>query len=196
MPKRKRHIDDTERMAYREAGHAVLATYFRIPFVHFGISTTFPPRPISRYSRIDQFCHLKPDRIADWPRVEKYISFLLSGSVCDMLFIEQHRQLPRHGKALKRFRNEWYRQVLAEPDPRTELAYVSLIAWLPAEFPSSVDQECQRLWDQSLRKLEYPPFWPAVETLARRIIMDGELIDEEAVLELIHREGELGPPEP
>lgn len=184
MPKRKRPIDNTERMAHREAGRAVIATYYRIPFVHFGLSMTFPTRPVSRYSRLHEYCRLSPGKPADRPRLEKYVSFLLSGSLCDMLYIERCRRLRPHGRAQGRFRKAWYEMAWDEPDHLLDLAYQALVAWAPEKSPS-VEQECQRLWDQTCQQLENPPLWHAVEDLAQRMIWEGEIVEANDVLELI-----------
>jgi hypothetical protein len=76
------------------------------------------------------------------------------------------------------------------------MAYQAIVAWAPAEASPPVDQECQRLWDQTCQKLEHPPLWPAVHKISQRMIWEGTIFDETAVLELISPEGEPGWPEP
>lgn len=184
MSKRKRPLFYDEQLAFRESARAVLATYHGIPFVQFGLSMTFPAWPVSRYPRLGQFCNLPPGKPTDRQSLEKYLSFLLGGSLAEMIRTERQRDITPASRSQKRFRKRWYEEAWDEPEPELDLVYMAVMAWLSAGGPEQVDLERKRLWDTTCHQLEYPPLWPAVEKIAERML-EGEIIEKNDVLELI-----------
>src|ERR1700743_2204020 len=93
MGPKRQPMQKNHRLAYHEAGHAVLAARFEIGIERVAIKRVPGRLTRSIYQSAMDYCPLRVGRVPD-PlvelRLEKYMDFLHAGSVADLLGLEQY----------------------------------------------------------------------------------------------------------
>jgi hypothetical protein len=184
MTPKKHPIFPPERLAYREAGHAVVASHFEIPFVHVGLSMSFPTCSVSRFSSLEEYCQVTPGQSADLRKVDQYIEFLLAGTVADLIHSEHHWEIYAKTPRQRRFRARWFSAVWDAADAKVDMAYCAIFSWLPTRWPYDIDKERRQFWKKTRELLERPLMWQAIETVVSRL-QDGELMIESDLQEIL-----------
>jgi len=139
----------------------------------------------SVYQSASDYCQLQVGRQADERSLDRYVSFLIAGSVAEMLAVEHRHEFTNRIATQNRFRNRWYQVTWSQPEVHLDFAYYYLAVWGPELVHFELERHQQFHWKHTLYAVEKPDFWQRIERVAPRLIA-GEVLDQSAVLAAIH----------
>jgi hypothetical protein len=175
----KNSIRNAERLAYHEAGHAVMAIEQKIEVYELAI----PNATASRRSRFALLGDLYNLRSPNWPEIrlaaDRYVLFRLAGPAAEWRRLEKHHDLLPGSPGQVRLRQRFRRDRVDNSQVDFDASYAYLTAWMFLEDAADAERLLDRYWSRVCGAWDFALMWKAVERVADALLERGRLTNAE-----------------
>jgi hypothetical protein len=168
-------LPPARRRALHEAGHAVVAHHYGIEVHSVSMSAKGSHAFASKFQRIEDYCRLQLGQPVDLAKIDRYLVFLMAGSVSEMLGIEKHHGVVARSPGQMQFRRQWSAQVWLNPDRHLDLAYFTIVAWSAARWGFDFEKQRRALWERTCKLVQTPAMWSRIERVAA-LLFEGRVL--------------------